>query len=147
MPDTIQSAGIAAEKENESVALDVRASIGNLSLRPAGMHQRRSTVVTAYMRKTDIFLKNAGDVPQAMNNPPPSAVDPVMALLNRWKKKNLFPKAPQRILAYENEINTLGSESANVHLLPLNQSRFTVCNCYLKTVKTILNHVVVILSK
>ena len=78
-----------------------------------------------------------------MNNPLPSVVDPAMALLNKWKKKNLFPKAPQRILAYENEINMIGSESASVHLLPLNQSRFTVRNSYFKTIKAILNHVVV----
>ena len=54
MPDTTQSTGIAAQKENDSVALDIRASIGNVS---AGVHQRRSIFVIAFMRKTDISLK------------------------------------------------------------------------------------------
>ncbi|KAF7798113.1 hypothetical protein EIP86_009328 [Pleurotus ostreatoroseus] len=49
-----------------------------------------------------------------------------MALLNKWKNKNLFPKAPQRILTYENEISMLGLEGAKTHLLPLNQSRFAL---------------------
>ena len=98
------------------------------------MPQRKSIVVIAFTRTTNISLDNP-------------AVDPVMALLSKWKKKNLFPKAPQRILTYENEISMLGLEGAKTHLLPLNQSRFAVRNTYLKTVKAILNRVTALRAK
>ena len=134
MPDTTRSTGIVAQEVNDSVVRGLQDSVSSLCLHLTGVHQRKSIVVIAFTRTTNISLDNP-------------AVDPVMALLSKWKKKNLFPKAPQRILTYENQISMLGLEGAKTHLLPLNQSRFAVRNPYLKTVKAILNRVTALRAK
>ena len=134
MPDTTRSTGIVAQEVNDSVVRGLQDSVSSLCLHLTGVPQRKSIVVIAFTRTTNISLDNP-------------AVDPVMALLSKWKKKNLFPKAPQGILTYENEISMLGLEGAKTHLLPLNQSRFAVRNTYLKTVKAILNRVTALRAK